>query len=223
LLSLDLHIPYTRAQFIEDPDSGDAGAGIRALEAIRQRLPYVRVLIPTTNYNREDLIRQAAKLDVPGNCFVRKDFVSGDSWGSDLLTTANRLRLESRGNRVLPQASWATPIIEVLEGTDIRKGVLRLRVNGSFFKKGKSKQGRLLAVLIAAANRVITYDEIDHFVSMGRGRVTDDARDGWLKNVRQEIRSEWLKLPESFPDKPERKILESAEGGLILHAFVDGL
>jgi CheY-like chemotaxis protein len=221
IISLDLHMPRTREQFEEDPHGGDDTAGITALEEIRQRLPNIRVLVPTTNYDRDDLLRQAAKLDVPSTSFVRKGPSVTDAWGSDLLTTANRLRLELRENRALPPASWSAPIIRVLDGSNFRKGILRLQVNGSFYKKGSSNQGRLLAVLIAAVNRVLHFDEIDRFVSKGRAAVSDDARDGWLKNVRQDIRELWLHLPKDSPEKPERKILESVDGGLILHAFVD--
>lgn len=221
IISLDLHMPRTREQFEENPHGGDVTAGIIALEEIRQRLPNIRVLVPTTNYDRDDLLKQAAKLDVPSTSFVRKGPSVGDEWGSDLLTTANRLRLELRENRVLPPASWSTPIIRVLAGSNFRKGNLRLQVNGSFYKKGSSNQGRLLAVLIGAVNRVLHFDEIDRFVSKGGAAVSDDARDGWLKNVRQDIREQWLHLPNDFPEKPERKILESVDGGLILHAFVE--
>lgn len=221
VLSLDLHIPYTREQYLEDSLAGDAAAGIVALESIRQRLPNIRVLVPTTNYDRDDLLKQAANLDVPSSCFVRKGPAVQETWGSDLLTTANRLRLELRENRVLPPPSWSAPIIRVLKGSDFRKGVLRLQVNGSFYKKGSSNQGRLLAILIESANRIVTFKEIDHYVSKGRKAVSDDARDGWLKNVRQDIREHWLHLPNDFEGKPERKILESVDGGLVLHAFVE--
>jgi hypothetical protein len=94
-------------------------------------------------------------------------------------------------------------------------------VNGSFYKKGSSNQGRLLAVLMESANRMVTFKEMDRYVSKGRKPVSDDARDGWLKNVRQDIREQWLHLPNDFAGKPERKILESVDGGLVLHSFVE--
>jgi DNA-binding response OmpR family regulator len=223
ILCLDLHIPATRSEYEENPRSGDAGGGFRAFEKIREGLPAIHAVVPTTLFNRDDLRETAARLGIPvANIVPKGESLNGADWEGHLLLTHSRLRQEILTQAVLPAPPpWLYPIIWVGRGTDWQSGRLELTVKGKPFRMQKSKQGLLLALMIKKHGEVVSYGSVDAFVE-GRP-VSDNTRKMWVKNLRDKIRGEWLGLTPDSPERPELEILETVEGGLVLHAFVEGL
>lgn len=181
----------------------------------------LKVMIPTAHYNQDVLREWAAWLGVPASNFVPKgNSPDGALWEGHLLLTASRLRQEILFRTVLPALPpWRCPVVRVLPGTVLAQGLLKLEVNGREFQTQKSKQGRFLAVLLRSAGDAVSYEEIDRFVA--GGPATENTRKQWLKNVREKIRQEWLGVEPDDSGRPELEVLETVEGGLVLHAFVE--
>jgi len=220
ILCLDLHIPTNPEEFERDANSGDAANGLRALAHIRQGLPDIRVVIPTTHYDRDDLREWAAGLGVPVSNIVPKGGATdGASWEGHLLLTVSRLREEIWSGAVLPALPpWRCPVVQVLPGSDPDAGSLRLRVNGrdSSFR---GKEGRLTVLLLQRHGDRLTYEEIDHVV-WGKAIATN-TRNQKINDVRSKIRTQWLGIAAGDRERPELTVLETVPGGLVLHAYVE--
>lgn len=223
ILCLDMHLPMTRREWEANPTGGDRWGGLRALAQIRQFLPQVAVMCPTTLHNQDELRERAAALGVPVTNFVPKGgTVDGVPWEALLLLTANRLRQELRLGVCLPAVpAWRSPIVRLLDGCDLVDGRLKLEVNGRSTGFRASAQGRLVALLLQSAEETVPFDEVDRYVA--GGPVDENTRKQWLKNVRSKIRSDWLCVPEGDDSRPELEVLQTVEGGLVLHAMVEGL
>lgn len=223
ILCLDLHIPATRSEYEEHPYSGDAGGGLRLFDKIREELPDLHVVVPTTLFDRDDLRETASRLGIPvANIVPKGETLNGADWEGHLLLTHSRLRQEIRSRAVLPAPPpWLYPVVAVMPGSDWLSGRLNLTVNGRPFRMQKSKQGLLLGLLLRNHNEVVSYRQIDTCVE-GRP-VPENARKMWVKNLRDKIRGEWLGLTPDALERPELNILETVGGGLVLHAFVEGL
>jgi CheY-like chemotaxis protein len=221
ILCLDLHIPATREDYEIDPTSGSTSCGLRVLERVRQEYPDIRVAMPTTNFDNDHLRERAAALGVPASNFIPKgQSMDGACWEGHLLLTMSRLRQEIWSRVVLPAISpIKRPLVQILADTNVETGQLRLVVNGRPFSIQKSKQGRLLGLLLQRAGQEVSFDEIDHAVE-GKGSI-ENKRKLWLKNVREKIREEWLGLDDCFPGRPELEILETRQDRVILHVYVE--
>lgn len=222
IVSLDLHIPVNRTEYERDSQSGDREAGLRTLAVLRDMLPDVRVVIPTTLFNLDEARETAARLNVPVTNIVPKGQSSeGADWEGHFVLSVSRLREEIATQAILPALPpWLCPIIQVNPSSDFNTGRLNLTVNGKAFQTQKSKQGLLLAILIKRHDETVFYGEIDREV---QGEpVAENTRKMWIKNLREKIRADWLGL--STKDaRPELDILETVDDGLVLHAFVEGL
>jgi len=222
IVCLDLHIPATPEEFAADPTSGQATNGLRVLERIRLQLPGLKVLIPTAHHNRDDLREWVARIGVPVSNMVPKgSAIDGAPWEGHLLLTVSRLRDEIRSGAVLPALPpWRCPVVQVLDGSDLRVGKLCLRVNGnpSVFR---GKEGRLAALVLKRHGDVISYGEIDQAV-WGKP-VAANTRNQKINDVRAKIRTQWLSVAVVGEARPELQVLETVEGGLILHAYVEWL
>ena len=221
ILCLDLHIPLSQQEFDRDPSGGDVLGGLRVLECGRKELPYsdLRVVIPTTHYDQDRLREQAAVLGVPVSNFVRKG-TSG--WESELLVTTKRLRDEIWSRAVLPALPpWKYPVVRLANGSDLSAGRLHLIVNGRACPVIKGRQGRLLSALLQHRGEVISYHDLGKAV-YGR-EANEDQRKQLLKYVRAKIRKDWMGLSADAAEHPERDILESSEGGLTIHCYLEGI
>jgi CheY-like chemotaxis protein len=225
ILSLDLHIPATRKEFESEPTVGSAEGGLRVLRFIREDLPHIRVVIPTTLFDQDELREIAAELDVSATDFVSKgESINGATWEGHMLLTVSRFRQELLSHAVLPALPpWSYPLIRILDGSDLATGRLNLDVNGRGFRLKQSNQGRLLSLLLKSRGDAVSYTEIDQYVEGRPGKVGVNTRKQWIKNIRERIRSDWLGLSDDVPERPELKILETVDEGLVLHAHVEGL
>jgi hypothetical protein len=181
-------------------------------------LKNLRVAILTTLFNKDDLRSKASNLKVSVINFVPKDA----HWEGNLLLTVSRLCKEIENDILLPALPpWRLPIIQVQKRTDLRVGRINIVVNGIPFFMKSSERGRLLGYLLKNAEKEIRYRDIDKVVE-GK-RVSNNERKKWINYIRTKIRKDWLKWPNDSPDHPERKILETVNGGIVLHAHVEGL
>src|ERR1051326_1506490 len=225
ILSLDLHIPATRKELESEPTVGNAEGGLRVLRFIREELPQIRVVIPTTLFDQDELREIAAQLDVAATDFVAKgDSINGATWEGHMLLIVSRFRQELLSHAVLPALPpWSYPLIRILDGSDLSTGRLNLDVNGRGFRLKQSNQGRLLSLLLKSSGDVVSYREIDQYVEGKPGKVGGNTRKQWIKNLRERIRSDWLGLSDEVSERPELKILETVDEGLVLHAHVENL
>lgn len=220
ILCLDLHIPNTQREFDRDPSSGDVFGGLRVLQCGREELQNgdLRVVIPTTHYDQDKLREQAAVLGVPVSNFVRKGIAG---WESELLVTTKRLRDEIWSRAVLPALPpWKYPIVRIANGSDLSAGRLHLIVNGRACPVIKGRQGRLLSELLQHRGEMLSYHDLGTVVYGQKANV--QQRKQLLKYVRAKIRKDWMGLSEDAHEHPERDILESCEGGLTIHCYLDG-
>ena len=225
ILSLDLHIPATRKEFESEPPAGSAEGGLRVLRFIREDLPHIRVMIPTTLFDQDELREIAAELNVSVTDFVSKgESINGATWEGHMLLTISRFRQELLSHAGLPALPpWSYPLIRILDGSDLATGRLNLEVNGRGFRLKQSNQGRLLSLLLKSRGDAVSYTEIDQYVEGRPGKVGVNTRKQWIKNIRERIRSDWLGLSDEVPERPELQILETVDEGLVLHAHVEGL
>jgi len=240
IISLDLHIPLTRLDYEKNPDDGATDGGLQALGLIREKAPDVKVLVPTTLYDRDDLREMAASLDVPVTNFVPKGGGSaGSGWEGHLLLTAGRLKQELETGSILPSVPrWKCHIVQLLAGSDPKHGKLKLLVSGRQYEFS-GKEGKLLALLLRRPREEVTYDDIAREV--WGVAPSPNARNSKINDVRKKIRSDWLGLPLaeaktserrrqsgriSEDDEPEQRILETSRErgtaqGLVLNVYVE--
>ena len=222
MISLDMHIPATREQWQTNNDFGSEDGGLRVLEHIRPLISNLQVICPTSLYDDHALRLHATRLGVPIGNFIPKPMTATEkSWTSHMLTVADRLRTRIRGGPQLPSyRDQLCPIVEVLLGGDLNTGKIQIRVNGRIqeYKKASS-QGRFLVFLLRNARRFVEYDTIGAFVERRR-LITADMRKAWVFKQRDAIRKIWMSVPADDAREPEKDILESVTGGLILHVFV---
>jgi CheY-like chemotaxis protein len=193
LISLDLHIPLTRREYDDNPASGTADGGLRALQVIKRKMPDVKVLVPTTLSDRDDLREMAAQLGVPVTNFVPKGGTAeGAAWEGHFLLTTSRLRQEVETQTILPAVPWwRCPLVRVVEGSEPAKGLLKLEVSGRR-SEFRSKEGNLVALLLKRAREEVSYKEVEHHV-WGQPP-TPNARNSKINDIRKKIRSQWLGL-----------------------------
>jgi CheY-like chemotaxis protein len=222
IVSLDLHIPINRTEYERDSQSGDREAGLRTLAGLREIMPDVRVVIPTTLFNCDEARETAARLNVSvANIVPKGQSFEGADWEGHFLLSVSRLREEITTQAILPALPpWLCPIIKVNPSSDFNTGRLHLVVNEKVFQTQKSNQGLLLALLIKRHDETVRYSEIDQEVA-GRP-VAENTRKMWIKNLREKIRTDWLGLSTKDVRRPELDILETVDDGLVLHAFIEG-
>jgi CheY-like chemotaxis protein len=224
IVSLDLHIPATRKLFEDQADAGSAHGGLRVLESIREDLPNVRVVIPTTLFDLDELRERAAELRVPVSDFVPKGHsANGATWEGHLLLTLSRFRQEILSHAQLPALpAWRCPIVHILDGSDLRQGGLNLDVNGRVSRVRQSNQGRLLGLLLQFPGEVVSFSEIDRYVDGTTKVINENTRKQWIKKVRERIHCDWMGLSAENAERPELDILETLDDALVLHAHVEG-
>lgn len=223
ILSLDLHIPLTRAGEADRSTWTETG-GLEALRQIRLSQHDIRAVIFTVlDLNQiAHVLHQAGQLGVSDNAYVRKGVPpqEGGTPESLLLTKIELLRDEikdGRSARVSP--GYNEPTVEILQGTDLKQGGLRLRVNGNLVLMKKSQLAEIIELLFENAGQLLSYEEIQR--RLGLSEITDDNRKTWASRIRRLIRNKWLRLPKAGQVEPEKRILEnSPESGMVLHARV---
>ena len=177
----------------------------------------------TSLCNSGSLVKRAAHIGVSPREVVPKGRAADEShWASQLLQVVHRLWRQAELGVMLPRRPVAEAVyVRVLAGSVPSAGVLRLEVNG---RKGNvgfkaSKQGQIVSLLMERAGEVVLWEEIEE--KLGISGADENMRKQWLKPIRAKIRSEWLALPRTVPGRPELAVLESVDGGVVLHASVE--
>jgi len=225
LISLDMHIPYTREALENNVDYKYLDGGLKALSQIRDFLPDVEVVIPTTLYNDDLLRSQAIQLGVSIANFIPKgENEKTFNWTGVLLSKIFKCQQKISDNRLFVSTpDFPYPIIQIEKGSSLATGRLKLIVNGEKRVIQKSNQGKALALLLYHFGDVVSFQEIDDMIGSGD---TGEARKQVIKNLRSKIKKEWFKelSPSNQEQSPlEQMILETVKDGYILHAVVSSL
>ena len=185
---------------------------------IRSILPYERlgIIVTTTNNepNKKRLVGTALKSGIPNTNFVS---TNEEAWINSFLTILNyEKRRVFLGEVVdcLQNFEVNEPIVEVLAGSDLSNGVLKLQVNGEFFTMNKSNISKIIGLLLLNSRTLIPLETIKQKAVGSLKPVTEDDQKGWTRKIRNKIEGEWLKTKDR---KLAMKILNSSEKGMRLN------
>lgn len=218
IISLDLDIPRTQEAFGKNPSSGDRNAGLDALDQIRLDFSNVKVILNSTYFNDRILRDRAAQLGISNENIVPK--FESNGWINLLIQKVKQVRDEvmlGKKAGILPDVP--EPIIEVLDGSNIQDGSLKLKINGNLYEPRKSQQAKIIGLLLQNANKTLTYEKIRKQLNLAK--ISRNNRKTWASRIREDIRNLWLHLSESEFPGAEDKILENLpEEGMTLHAHI---
>jgi CheY-like chemotaxis protein len=217
VISLDLQLPRTRA---EGHDSfGDERAGLDAWERIRTALGArtIGVVVPTVNVDKNYLVAKAAQMEIPVRNFISK---SHTNWLGALLQKVG----EEKARVLLgemPDASrdFQEPVVEILDGSDLPAGVLRLAVNGSPFTMRRGAVSRIIGHLLAHPRTLQSPDRITAAAGKASPGTGDDFKN-WTRRIRGAVSKDWLASAAGGGKELAEKILESSLKGMRLNVQV---
>jgi CheY-like chemotaxis protein len=220
IVSLDLEIPHSKTKLRTTKFGGDKFGGIEAWEQIRLalRTSSLGIVVPTVNMDQDYLVAQAAQMEIPIRNFVSK---REPNWLNLFLKKiGDEKQRVYLGEITDASADVSEPIIEILNGSDLLKGILRLAVNGRTFSMKMSPIARIIGLLLSNPKRLLSLNEIKR--SSGTlGRLTKDDSKNWTRRIRLIIQKNWLSDYEETNAKSfTAKILESSHKGFQLNAQV---
>ena len=218
VISLDLQIPRTRVE-AESPDEiGEELAGLDAWKQIRTTLSSntIGIVVPTVNADKNHLVAKAAQMEIPVRNFVSK---LAPNWHSLLLKkVADENRRVFLGEVTDARQDINEPIVEILDGSDLSEGVLRLIVNSEPFTMKKSPLAKIIGLLLTKPGTLLSFETIKTALDSGAPVTKDDSKN-WTKRIRGVIKKEWLKSSQEEQDLT-KTILESSAHGLRLNVHV---
>ena len=220
IISLDLQIPRTKAESESIGAIGDEFAGLDTWRQIRVALTdkNIGIVVPTLNTDKNYLIAQAAQIEIPIRNFISK---RGANWLSFFLKkVADEKRRLYLGEVADITQDINEPIIEILYGSDLSEGILRLIVNYEPFTMNISSVSKIIGLLLANPKTELSFETIKKNIGSEKP-VTKNDQKNWTKRIRAVIREKWLKSTRK-PGLKElaEKILESSSKGLKLNAQV---
>lgn len=225
ILLLDFQLPFLSDA---NPLSWNDYAGLDVLEQVRvfqHDIKAVGFTALAVNDNPK-LLNRAESLGLWVDDIVGKNDMpaGGGTPESLLLTKIENLRSQIRRDKQFIVRGLNRPSIEILPRSNLGAGKLRLRINGRDYETGRaSPLERLLGFLIMNPNRLVSLPEISDALDV---KIPQDLGKKWAERLRSRIRQEWLKLPPTLVDEPEKMILENhpeSRGGMRLNARVFGL
>jgi CheY-like chemotaxis protein len=220
IVSLDLEIPCSKTIPCTTNFNRGEFAGIEAWQQIRLalRTSSLGIVVPTLNVDKDYLVAQAAQMEIPIRNFVSK---REPNWLNLFLKKiANEKQRVYLGEIADASADMSEPVIEILNGSNLLKGILRLAVNGQTFSMKVSPIARIIGLLVSNPKRLLSLNEIKS-ASGSRGPLTKDDSKNWTKRIRSIVRKNWLSSYEEPNAKSfTRKILESSHKGFQLNAQV---
>ncbi|MFY9620495.1 MAG: hypothetical protein WAQ99_11855 [Pyrinomonadaceae bacterium] len=222
IVSLDLQIPYRRPAGPSD-ENDDSFAGLEAWRQIRLALntSSVGVVVPTVNVDKDDLVSQAAQMEIPIRSFVSK---RDPSWFNYFL---KKIADEKKRTYLGEVADFDTdvmePLVQILDGSDLTSGVLRLVVDGRKFSMKVSPVAKIIGLLLSRPKVTVSFHDAK-LVTGSRERVTKDDKKNWTKRIRAIIREKWLSNQGGGNLKElAEKLLQSSTNGLQLNVQVADL
>jgi len=219
VISLDLQIPRTRAEAGAQDSAGDEYAGLEAWTQIRTALSSnaLGVVVPTVNADKNYLVAKAAQMEIPIRNFISKH---EEGWLNLFLKkVADERRRVFLGEISDASSDVNEPIVELLDGTDLPSGVLRLSVNDKPFTMKKGTVSKIIGHLLASPKTLHSFEDINAAVGGAQPLTANDMKN-WTKRIRKVIRDKWLN--KSIPGSKELAeiILESSKSGLRLNVQV---
>jgi len=219
VVSLDLQIPRTRAE-AELPDSlGDEYAGLDAWKRIRTALSAntLGVVVPTVNFNKNYLVAKAAQMEIPTRNFISKHDAN---WLRSLLQKVADEKVRVFLSEITDASrDIEEPVVEVLDGSNLSAGVLRLIVNGSPFTMRRGPVSKIIGHLLTNPKTLQSLNRIA--IVAGKGSpVTNDDFKNWTKRIREVIKEKWLAPATEDLKELAEKILEYSAKGMRLNVQV---
>jgi CheY-like chemotaxis protein len=214
--SLDRDFTQTVSDFRPDVVCVDLPQ-VECWKKIKSVLPNERlgVIVTTANSepNKKTLIATALKSGILNRNIVS---TNKEAWINSFLTELNNEKRRVFLGEVVDclENLDNEPIVEVLAGSDLPNGVLKLRINGEFFTMNKSNISKIIGHLLQNSKTLIPLETIKQEAVGSSEPVTKDDQTGWTKKIRNKIQKEWLKTDDR---SLAMKILNSSEKGMKLN------
>ena len=223
ILCLEMNLPLTD----DNTAGGVDDAGLIAYEEIRTFLHDVRAIIPTANYKENRLIAKATQLGLSAADFI-------DKRRTDWLALLAAITVKHQREILYGEVSAVSldaglPLIEILVGSDLDAGILKLKVDKKSFETKSARQveneedadvvNRILGLLLQNPNEPISETQIETVIGKD---ATKDMWKNWRRQLRIRIR-QWLGINNTKlkkADDPAHKILVFRDSHLTLRVSV---
>jgi CheY-like chemotaxis protein len=214
IVSLDLQLPTKRSA------TDDAFGGLEAWRQIRMALndATLGVVVATAKTDKSYVVAKAAQMEIPIRNFISKREAN---WLNLFLKKISDERRRVFLGEITDAAQDINePIIEIMDGSDLPKGVLILKVDGKPFKLKVSPVAKIIGMLLSSPNTLLSFK----FIKRGIGSekpVTNNDLKNWPKRIKEVIRNKWLAAqPVAEAKELTEKILESSSKGMQLNVHV---
>jgi hypothetical protein len=118
-----------------------------------------------------------------------------------------------------PATLFIEPIVELLTGTDLIRGILRLSVNGNNFRMNRSVQSKILGLLLLHPGKTINWLRIKRQLGIDRRHIGND-RKNWTRRLRDSIQKRWAPFEPAASRSWASRVLSSSKEGLCMNATV---
>lgn len=221
IVSLDLQIPTKRGLSISGAAvDDDAFGGLEAWRQIRMALnaATLGVVVATANTDKSYVVAKATQMEIPIRNFVSKREAN---WLNLFLKKISDERRRVFLGEITDAAQDINePIVEIMDGSDLPKGVLILKVDGRPFKMKVSPVAKIIGMLLSSPNTLLSFRSIKRGIGSEKPVTSNDLKN-WPKRIKEIIRNKWLAAhPISNAKELTEKILESSSRGIQLNVHV---
>lgn len=220
IVSLDLQTPHKNEETGFRGVIKDEFGGLEAWRKIRMALrsTTLGIVVVAADTDKNDLVARAAQLEIPiRNIILKRE--------KDWLNLFFKKVSDERRRVFLGEITDARqdinePIVEILNGSDLKNGVLKLTVNGKPFKMKVSQLAKVIGLLLTNPKTVLSFEAIKRGIGSDEPVTNSDPKN-WPKRFKENIRDKWL-VTLSAKNKKElaEKILESTSRGMRLNVQV---
>jgi CheY-like chemotaxis protein len=220
IVSLELRIPYTQKEGEHRGLTEDEFGGVDAWRQIRMSLrsSTLGVVVLTADTDKNHLVAQAAQMEIPIRNIISK---REEGWHNLFLKkVSDERRRVFLGEITDARQDINEPIVEILDGSDLQNGVLKLTVNGKPFKMKVSQLAKVIGLLLTNPKTVLSFEAIKRGIGSDEPVTNSDPKN-WPKRFKEIIRDQWLvTLPAANKKELAEKILESTSRGMRLNVQV---
>jgi CheY-like chemotaxis protein len=220
IVSLDLQIPHKNEETVLHGVIEDEFEGLEAWRQIRMSLrsTTLGVVVVTADTNKNDLVARAAQVEIPIRNIISK---REEDWLNLFLKKlSDERRRIFLGEVADARQDFNEPIVEILDGTDLQNGVLKLAVNGKPIKMKMSQLAKVIGLLLTNPKTLLSFESIRRGIGSDEP-VSDSDPKNWPKRFKAIIRDQWLvTLPPTKKKELAEKILESSLRGMRLNVQV---
>jgi hypothetical protein len=201
-------------------DSGNEFGGLEAWDQIRMSLSRstLGVIVLTAFTEQSALVARATYMGIPLRNFISKQDAK---WLNRYLTkVASERRKVFLGEIPNAEQDFYEPIVKILEGSELARGVLKLTIDERPIKTKVSRKAQVIGLLLERPRTLLSFEVIKQRVTGGTPVTENDVKN-WPKRIKDIIERTWLA---EFPPESRRKladnILESSSRGMLLNAHV---